>query len=135
MKAVKILGIVVVLYILVIVLFESLLGYFQPAGGSTLVITTTASDGGTSDRVLQRVEDDGTLYVSANHWPRAWYHDALDNANVLVALNGDTEKAPYLAVPVQGAEHDRLSTDHAHGLGFRILTGFPPRYFLRLDPQ
>jgi hypothetical protein len=32
-------------------------------------------------------------------------------------------------------EHDRVEREHKHGLGFRILTGFPPRYFLRLDPR
>jgi hypothetical protein len=41
----------------------------------------------------------------------------------------------YLAVPVTGAENDRLQREHAHPVFFRILTGFPPRYFLRLDPR
>jgi hypothetical protein len=38
-------------------------------------------------------------------------------------------------VPVVGEEHARVDADNRLGLGFRILTGFPPRYFLRLDPR
>ena len=45
------------------------------------------------------------------------------------------EKKSYLAVPVEGEEHDRLMIEHAHPLTFRILTGFPPRYFIRFDLQ
>jgi hypothetical protein len=37
-------------------------------------------------------------------------------------------------MPVEGVEHDSVSADNSLGLMFRILTGFPPRYFLRLDP-
>jgi hypothetical protein len=44
-------------------------------------------------------------------------------------------KGPYLAVPVDGAEHDRVNEEHALPIAFRILTGFPPRYLLRLDPR
>ena len=47
----------------------------------------------------------------------------------------DGKKGASLAVPVTGAEHDRIGTEHNTGVLFRILTGFPPRYFLRLDPR
>jgi hypothetical protein len=43
------------------------------------------------------------------------------------------EKNLYLAIPVEGEEHNKLMKEHAHPLTFRLLTGFPPRYFLRLD--
>jgi hypothetical protein len=36
---------------------------------------------------------------------------------------------------LEGAEHERINADHALPLGFRVLTGFPPRYLMRLDPQ
>ena len=68
--------------------FESLLGYFQPAGQGTLVITTSAEDGSLSDRVLAHLESDGQLYVAANHWPRTWYTNALANPNVHVSVDG-----------------------------------------------
>ncbi len=132
-KAVRILAILVLVYVGIIVAFESMLGYFQPAGEGTLVITTTDEDGNTNDRVLARLESNGQLYVAANHWPRAWYNQALENPQVQATIDG--EKAAYLAVPVTDEEHDRVNGENSHGMVFRILTGFPPRTFLRLDPR
>ena len=119
-------------YIGLVVLFESWLGYSQPTNANSLVITTFDS-GESKDRVLSAVNNDGKLYVSANHWPRAWYRQALSNPNVEVTFKG--EKNLYLAIPVDGIEHDRVYKDKALPLRFRILTGFPPRYFLRLEPK
>ena len=133
MRLVKAAAIVVIAYAAVVVAFESYLGVFQPKSGATIVITTKGADGSEQDRVVSPIRDGGRLYVSANHWPRSWYKRALQNPEVLVTSDG--EKKPYLAVPVTGAEHDRLSVDHAHPIIFRILTGFPPRYFVRLDPR
>jgi hypothetical protein len=133
MKALKIAAIVVLVYVAIVVAFESLIGYLQPAGGTTLVITTSDPDGTPHDRVVSRLESDGRLYVAANHWPRAWYRRALANPEVQVTLDG--EKRDYRAVPVTGAEHERVDGEHALGVVFRILTGFPPRYFVRLDPR
>jgi len=132
MKAAKLIALLFLVYVGIVVAFESALGYFQPAGQSTLVITTTDEDGTTHDRVLARLESDGQLFVAANHWPRGWYQRALENPSVLVAWDG--VKGPYLAVPVVGEEHDRVDRDNSLGMVFRILTGFPPRYFVRLDP-
>jgi hypothetical protein len=131
-KAVKIFAILFLVYVGIVAAFESLLGYFQPAGQSTLVITTTDDDGSASDRVLSRLESNGHVYVSVNHWPRAWYHRALDNPNVQVTLDGD--KGDYVAVSVTGEEYDRVSGENKQGAVFRILTGFPPRHLVRLDP-
>jgi len=122
-----------VIYVGIVATFESLLGYFQPANTQTMVITTFDADGVGSDRVVARLETDGQLYVAANHWPRAWYRAALANDRVEITFAGIT--APYRAVLLQGAEHARIDADHALPLGFRILTGFPPRYLMRLDPQ
>ena len=120
-------------YIGLVVAFESLIGFFQPEGGTTLVITTRDGDGTANDRVLSRLDMDGRVYVAANHWPRAWYEQALANPKVEATIEG--AKGAYLAVPVTGAEHDRVGTEHSTGVLFKILTGFPPRYFLRLDPR
>lgn len=133
MKILKILSIsLVVIYIGLVILFESWLGYSQPSNANSLVITTF-DDQEAKDRVLSAVNNNEKLYVSANHWPRAWYRQALSNPNVEVTYKG--EKNSYLAIPIEGKEHDRLIKEHAHPLTFRILTGFPPRYFLRLDLQ
>ena len=133
MKNVKWLIILFLVYAGIVFTFESLLGYFQPAGQGTLVITTSAEDGSLSDRVLGRLESNGQLYVAANHWPRAWYTNTLDNPNVQVSVDGT--KNAYRAVPVTDIEHDRVDREHRLGIVFRILTGFPPRYFVRLDPS
>ncbi len=133
MKALKRIAILFLVYAGIVAGFESLIGYFQPAGETTLVITTTAEDGTPNDRVLSRLESNGQLYVAANHWPRAWYNRALENPNVQVTLDG--EKGNYLAVPATDEEHDRVNGENSHGMMFRILTGFPPRYFVRLDPR
>jgi hypothetical protein len=133
MKVLKIVAIAVLVYVGIVVAFESLIGYFQPTAGSTLVITTFDPDGTPHDRVVSRLESDGQLYVAANHWPRAWYDRALQNPQVQVTLEG--EKRDHRAVPVTGAEHDRVDEQNRLGVAFRILTGFPPRYFVRLEPR
>ncbi len=133
MKTVKRIAILFLVYVGIVITFESLLGYFQPASETTLIITTTAEDGTPNDRVLARLESNGQLYVSANHWPRAWYNRALEDPKVQITL--EDEKEDYLAVPVTGEEHDRVNDENSHGIMFRILTGFPPRYFVRLDPR
>ena len=120
MKALKIVAILFLVYVGIVAAFESLLGYFQPAGGSTLVITTISEDGTPHDRVLARLESDGQLYVAANHWPRAWYNRALENPSVQATFAG--EKGSYLAVPVTEEEHDRVDGENSLGVIFRILT-------------
>lgn len=131
-KPLKIAIILLALYALLVVLFESSLGYFQPENASTLQIATSNADGIVNQRILARIDCAGQLYVAANHWPRAWYRDALANPSVEVKL--ESGQGSYIAVPVEGAEHDLVNADNSLGLMFRILTGFPPRYFLRLDP-
>ena len=133
MKALKRVAIVILVYLGIVVAFESSIGYFQPASGTTIVITTFDEGGTPHDRVVSALESDGQLYVATNHWPRAWYDRALENPVVRVTRAG--EKGDYRAVPVTGAEHERVDAENSLGVAFRILTGFPPRYFVRLDPR
>ena len=133
MKAAKRVAVLFLVYIGIVVAFESLLGYFQPEDQMTLVITTRDENGTANDRVLARLESNGQLYVAANHWPRAWYNQALENPNVQITVG--EEKDDFLAVPVDGEEHDRVERENSAGILFRILTGFPPRFFVRLDPR
>ena len=77
MKVAKILVITVLVYVGIVVAFESLLGYFQPENQRTLVITTTDGDGNEFDRVLARLESQEQVYIAVNHWPRAWYYRVL----------------------------------------------------------
>ena len=133
MKAVKILIYVLIGYAAIVILFETAIGIAQPAGEGTMVITTTDEDGNSADRVLSKLDSGGKTYAAANHWPRAWYNQALANPNVDVVIDG--EKTARVAVPVSGAEHDQVDTDNPLPLLFRFITGFPPRYFVRLDPR
>lgn len=133
MKILKIVGIALLVYIGIVVVFESLLGILQPTPEATVTITTFDASGEPHDRVVSRLESDGQLYVAANHWPRAWYGQALENPKVEVTTEGETRT--YTAVPVTGAEYARIDAEHGLPLAFRILTGFPPREILRLEPR
>jgi len=134
MKALKIVAVLIVIYAGIVILFESLLGYFQPETQSTLIITTTDEAGISNNRVLAQLASNDQIYVSANHWPRAWYNQVLNNPDVQVAIDG--KQSLYLAIAVTDqTEHDRVNLDNKHGIGFRILTGFAPRYFIRLEPR
>jgi hypothetical protein len=108
---------------------------FQPEniGGATIVITTTGADGKSYDRVLSPIDDDGQLVVAANHWPRAWYHRALENPDVRVTREG--EITDYRAVPVSEEERERLLEESGFPLIAYVFTGFAPRQFLRLEPR
>jgi hypothetical protein len=125
MPALKIIAIAALVYVAIVVAFESSLGVLQPTAGSTLVITTFDKDGTPHERVVSRLESDGHLYVAANHWPRAWYHRALQNPEVQATVDG--EKHAYRAVAVTGAEHDRVESEHKHGLP--DPDGFPAEIF------
>ena len=132
-KTLKIVLILIGLYAASVALFESMLGYFQPENQATLVVTTfDAADVG-ADRVLVRIEHEGELFVAVNHWPRQWYGRLLDNDQVRVRF--EDVDARYTASKVLEAEQAALDTARPLGLGFRVLTGFPPRYFVRLTPN
>lgn len=132
MKIAKIIFVLIGIYIGIVVLFESSLGYFQPENSSTLTITTF-DQGQSHTRVVSKVESEGVLYIAANHWPRAWFRQTLANPQIEAMIDGESGR--YLAVLMEGEEHERLIVDKYPGLVFRTLTGFPPRYFLKLVKQ
>jgi hypothetical protein len=138
MKVLKWVGIVFVVYVAFVVVFETFfLGMYQPKLGRTgipmLVITTTDDSGASDERRLARFETDEKLYVSAHHWPRGWYSRALENPNVRADIDGVV--ADYVAVAVAGEEFERVAAQFPLPLPVRFLMGFPPpRDILRLDP-
>ncbi len=83
--------------------------------------------------MLSPIDNDGRLFVAANHWPRAWYHRALENPDVSVTRNGETTE--YHAVPVSEEERERLLDESGFPPVAYVFTGFAPRQFLRLDPR
>ena len=132
-KAAKILAVVLVVYIGIVALFEALLGYFQPEADNTLVITTTAPDGSSHQRVLTGLQSNDELYVAVNHWPRAWYRHTRQHPEVRVDLNGGPRD--FRAIPVSEAVDARLRAEHPIPLPMRALMGFAPRRFLHLEPS
>jgi hypothetical protein len=108
---------------------------FQPEniGGQTIVITTIDAEGNAHERVLSPIDEEGTLFVAANHWPRAWYRRALDNPKVSVTRDGETRI--YRAVPVSAQERERLLDESGFPKVAYLFTGFAPRQFIRLDPR
>ncbi len=133
MKILKIMLITIGIYAGLVVVFESLLGYFQPESQTTLMIITEDGEGRANQRVLQKLSSQGSIYVAANHWPRAWYHQVLEKPDVKAIIDGET--ADYAASKVTAAEHNTLATKFAHSIWFRVLTGFPPREFVKLTPK
>lgn len=132
-KWLKTILIIVLVYVGIVVLFESSLGFLQPQAGNTVVITTFDADGTPHPRVVSLLNSEGRQYVAANHWPRAWFRQVRANGQIL--MNNDGVETAHRGVVVSGVEHDQVQRDNPTGLVFRLLTGFPPRYFVRLDPE
>jgi len=136
----KPLAITVAGYLALILLFEVIvvvLGSRQATENeppeAPFVAIENRDESGTHNVVVAAVEVDGALYVSANHWPRRWYHRLVESPEVEVTRDG--ERASYRALPVDGAERERVLSEYTLPFIVRILTGFPPRAFLRLDPR
>ncbi|MGI9326304.1 MAG: hypothetical protein ACR2PZ_13865 [Pseudomonadales bacterium] len=134
---IKIVLAVVGLYVVLVVAFESWLGYSQPRGEENLVITLTEDDGGETQRVLSLFESQDKLYLAANHWPRAWFRQVKQNPEVHIEFGGAhaAQSGNYTALPVDGAEHDRVLEDNGLPFVARLLMGFPPREFVRLEER
>ena len=135
MRAAKWIGIILGIYVAIVILFESFLGYVQPPATEMpypMLVLTTTDESGTHDRRLAIFEADDRIYVSAHHWPRAWYRRILDNPQVSISI--EDESNSYAALQISGADYDRVNTEHSLPFLFRLLTGFPPRHIFRLQP-
>jgi hypothetical protein len=132
MKLAKIFAGVVLGYAAAVAALEVAIWHFQPDMPGAVVITTTDTKGVPMDRTLAGFRHNGALYVASNHWLRGWYHQALENPNVEVTVNGS--RRPYTAVSVDGAEREELAAAYSMGFVLRAMCGFAPSRFLRLDP-
>jgi len=124
-------ALLLIAYIAQVVAFEVRLGVNQPENQSTIVIATFNDQGERNERVVRLVEIDQKAYIAANHWPRAWYQQALANPNIEVDFGDGFE--PYTAVALTGDEDAMVRGIYTVGFSFKFRTGFPPRYFMRLD--
>lgn len=85
------------------------------------------------ERKLYGLEYNNSLYVASNHWFRTWYHTIVKAPVFDVEREGKI--ASYTATPVSGDE--RVEVTQAYGQSFmlRLLCGFAPQRYLRLDPR
>ena len=120
-------------YMGLVIVFESSLGLIQPRSGDTMVITSFEIDGKAINRVVSRLEQGNDVFAAVNHWPRAWARRISQNPDVHITYNETTLN--FNAVILEGGEHDKAVSDFPVPLAFRILTGFPPRYFFRFELQ
>ncbi|MBT5686571.1 MAG: hypothetical protein HOJ11_16310 [Gammaproteobacteria bacterium] len=132
MKAFKTASFALLAYVGIVILFESSLGYFQPRNENTLLLSMHDTSGQTHDRVLSPFELNDELYVAVNHWPRQWYKRLRANPSVTLVYQGESKQV--LAVTVtETAELSQITEAYQLGFLFRLLTGFPPRAFVRLE--
>ena len=120
-------------YAVLVLLAEVLVWRIQPTMDGGVTITVTPDGDTPIQRNLYGFERDGTLFVSSNHWFRQWYNAALENPRVEVTRDGVTR--PFTAEAVHGEEHERLSKEYNMGFVLRLICGFAPSKFLRLEPQ
>lgn len=129
----KRIAVLLLVYIGIVVAFETFIGVAQPQSDNTIVVMS-ASDGGEAlNRVLTRLNHADKLYAAVNHWPRAWYGQVQEDPSVNIAIDGET--LPHTAVDVTDPV-EFAAIQNAHPLPFfaRFLMGFPPRKFVRFDP-
>ncbi len=137
MKIVRIALIVLASYVGVALLFDGLVGYFQPG---TDVLRTYDAQGKPHDRVLGVIEDGDTLWVQSGHHFRGWYHRALANPDVELIRGGQSK--PYRAVPMDDPESKAhlidLIQERTGSVGYyitRALLLFAEIKPVRLDPR
>ena len=106
---------------------------FQPEMGDVVVLTFTDAEGESVRRVLSPIDDDGQLYLSANHWPRAWFRTVVANPDVQITRGGETRD--YRVAEISGDELAEIEERHAHPFLVWVGMGFAPREFVRLDPR
>ena len=133
MAWIKRFAVLLLVYIGIVVAFETLIGVLQPQSDNTMIITSADDGGAALNRVVTRIEIDDRLYAAVNHWPRAWYGQVLENPEVNVAIGAQVEA--YRAVNVTDpAEFEAVQAARPLGIVIKLLTGFPPRRFVRFDP-
>lgn len=133
MKYLNIMFYILAGYIVLVLLAEALIWRIQPTMDGGVKITITPNGGPPFDRHLYGFERDGKLFVSSNHWFRRWYNTALEHPDVEVMRDGVVR--PFTAVAVGGEEHERVSREYNMGFVLRLLCGFAPSKFLRLEPR
>jgi hypothetical protein len=139
MKILRIFAILLGVYVVLGLLFDGAIGYFQPQREGTVVLRTFDASGRSKDTVLGLRDDDGQLWVESGHWFRSWYHRVLLNPNVELVRDG--KALPYRATPDNSPEAvERLARlmGKGNGAGYwviRTMLLWAPVKPVRLDPR
>ena len=102
MKGARVVAIVLGIYVVLGLMADAAIGWFQPQGGNTAVLRTFDASGAAKDTVLGLLDDQGQLWVESGHWFRGWYRRVLANPDVELVRGGVA--APYLATPTDTPE-------------------------------
>ena len=132
MTILEILLAVVVGYVVLLLLLEAVIWKAQPNMESGVTLFVSQGDTVFS-RKLYGFDYHDKLYVSSNHWFRQWYHAILKNPDIEVEHAGEVK--PVTAVPIDGDEAAEIAREYTMGFVLRLMCGFAPRRFLRLDPR
>lgn len=139
MRIIRLAAVVFGVYLILGLLADAAIGYFQPQGGNTAVLRTFDEGGHPQETVLGLLDDNGQLWVESGHWFRGWYRRALANPEVELIRGG--QATPYRAVPVDTPEAVDLVT-RLMGKGksarywvARTVLLFAPIRPVRLDPR
>ena len=136
MKIVRVLVIALAVYVGLGLVFDGLVGFFQPGND---VLRVFDAEGKPYDRVLSVIEDGDRLWVVSGHHFRGWYHRVKANPEVELIRSGVAK--PYRAVALEDPE------TKAHVIGVmksrsaagyyvsRALLLFAPVKPVRLDPR
>ena len=132
MAILQIILIVIAGYVALLLLLEAVVWKVQPNMDSGVTLFVSRGDD-VLTRKLYGFKHHNKLYVSSNHWFRQWYQAVLENPNIDVEHEGEAK--PYTAVPISGDERAEIARAYKMGFVLRLMCGFAPRRFLRLDPR
>lgn len=119
-------------YVALLLLLEAVIWKTQPNMESGVTLFLNRGNAVVA-RKLYGFEYGDKLYVSSNHWFRRWYYAILETPQIDVEHAGEIK--PYIAVPIEGSERLEIAREYKMGFILRLLCGFAPRRFLRLDPR
>ncbi len=132
MAFLEVLASIIIGYFLLLLLLEAVIWKAQPSMDSG--VTLFINQGGTVfARKLYGFDYHNKLYVSSNHWFRQWYYAILEEPQIAVEHAGAIK--PVTAVPIDGEELSEVAREYKMGVVLRLMCGFAPRRFLRLDPR
>jgi len=119
-------------YIALVLIIEGFIWRLQPPMDRAITLFIKHEQAHPIKRVVYGHLHDGALYVSSNHWFRSWYWAAVQNPDIKVLIDGSSQ--PHTAIRVEGQEHTRVLNSYSMGFFLRLLCGFAPSKFLRLEP-